>query len=116
MFHARCRLALSASVLFVVSGASGAEPAAPAVRVLRVKAVADEAFREKGDWEREVREHLAWSDQKLLHRHDPLTVGADQHCAGIQGHQCGFDLGTRQRKRSVCLRRPCGGVLGQGSG
>ena len=29
------------------------------------EAVADEAFREKKGWEKEIREHIAWSDRKL---------------------------------------------------
>jgi tetratricopeptide (TPR) repeat protein len=35
------------------------------VRVVRIKAVADEAFRETKDWEREIREHVAWADEKV---------------------------------------------------
>ncbi len=66
MPHARLRLILAASTLLVASsGASGGEPASPAVRVIRIKAVADEAFREKKGWEKEIREHVAWSDEKL---------------------------------------------------
>ncbi len=65
MPHACCRLTLAAFALFVVSSASDVEPASPVVRVVRIKAVADEAFREKKDWEKEIREHLAWSDEKL---------------------------------------------------
>ncbi len=66
MPHARFRLIVAASALLVISsGANGDEPASPAVRVIRIKAVADEAFREKKDWEKEIREHLAWSDEKL---------------------------------------------------
>ena len=34
-------------------------------RVVRIKVVADEAFRENEDWEKEIREHVAWSDEKL---------------------------------------------------
>jgi tetratricopeptide (TPR) repeat protein len=64
MLQARWRLTLAASALLVASSASGVEPS-PAVRVVRIKAVADEAFREKKDWEKEIREHLAWSDEKL---------------------------------------------------
>lgn len=63
MPHARWHLVLAA--LLVASRASGVEPASPAVRVVRIKAVADEAFREKKNWEKEIREHLAWSDEKL---------------------------------------------------
>ncbi len=65
MPHALCRVTLVACTLLVASGARGVEQASPAVRVIRVKAVADEAFREKTDWEAEIREHLAWSDERL---------------------------------------------------
>jgi len=63
----RCRLALAASALLVVTSARGVAPASPDVRVIRIKAVADEAFRENKDWEKEIREHIEWSDEKLRH-------------------------------------------------
>ena len=48
---------------------SGAGPAAAdqgaASRVLRVKAVADEAFRENKNWEKEIQEHVVWADQEF---------------------------------------------------
>jgi tetratricopeptide (TPR) repeat protein len=63
MPHA-CRSFALASLL-VASSASSVEPASSAIRVVRIKAVADEAFRENEDWEKEIRGHLAWSDEKL---------------------------------------------------
>ncbi|MBI2956592.1 MAG: tetratricopeptide repeat protein [Acidobacteria bacterium] len=33
--------------------------------MLKVKAVADEAFREKGNWEKEIREHVEWADKEF---------------------------------------------------
>ena len=48
-----------------MSSASGVDPASPAVRVVRVKAVADEAFREDKGWAKQIREHFVWADEKL---------------------------------------------------
>lgn len=36
-----------------------------AARVLRVKAVADEAFRDNKNWEEEIRQHFEWADAKF---------------------------------------------------
>ena len=36
-----------------------------AARVLRVKAVADEAFRDNKNWEEEIRQHFKWADEKF---------------------------------------------------
>ncbi|MFQ5777421.1 MAG: tetratricopeptide repeat protein [Terriglobia bacterium] len=59
---------LVASVLFLAGAAplrvrAGEPPAA--TRVLRVKAVADEAFREKKKWEKEIRAHIQWADREF---------------------------------------------------
>ncbi len=55
-------LSILASLLF----ATPALPTAAAqTRVLRVKAVADEAFREKKNWEKEIQEHIEWSDKEF---------------------------------------------------
>lgn len=42
-----------------------AAEAPTAGRVLRVKAVADEAFRDNDKWEKEIREHFAWADPEF---------------------------------------------------
>ena len=47
----------------VAAPAAADQGAAP--RVLRVKAVADEAFRENKNWEKEIREHFLWADQEF---------------------------------------------------
>ena len=35
------------------------------VRVLKIKAVADEEFRKKKSWEKEIRKHIEWADEKF---------------------------------------------------
>jgi len=65
MPQARCRLCLAVVAVLAASSARGVRPAVADVRVVRIKAVADEAFREEKGWEKEIREHLAWSDEKL---------------------------------------------------
>ena len=42
-----------------------APEAPPTVRAVRVKAVADEAFRDNEKWEKEVRAYFAWADKEL---------------------------------------------------
>ena len=96
-----CRLCLAVAALLVASGASAGVPVAPDVRVVRIKAVADEAFREKKGWEKEIREHLAWSDEKLrelagigldvvavgpwrTHQSSAMTLLLDELRAGVE--------------------------------
>jgi len=62
--HLWAALALCLPLGVPVAGA--AENTTPSeTRVVRIKVVADEAFREKKDWEKEIREHVAWSDERL---------------------------------------------------
>lgn len=56
---------IALAVLVAVPSPGRCQDASPTVRVLQVKAVADETFRERDDWEREIREHVAWADEKM---------------------------------------------------
>lgn len=63
----------------------------PATRVLRVKAVADEAFREKKNWEKEIREHLKWCDKEF------------RKMAGIGLELVAIDRWTTHESKSMSL-------------
>jgi tetratricopeptide (TPR) repeat protein len=49
----------------LTGGAPSAPEEPPFVRTVRVKAVADEPFRDNEKWEKEVRAHFAWADKEL---------------------------------------------------
>jgi hypothetical protein len=53
------------------------EPAA-ASRVLRVKAIADEAFRDKKNWEKEIREDFGWANRE--HRNSTTSCSRAVPC------------------------------------
>ena len=62
----RLVLVLVTGLLLGVFPAEGAaDSPAETSRVLRVKAVADEAFREKRNWEKNIRGHFEWADKKF---------------------------------------------------
>jgi hypothetical protein len=58
------RLVVPAFLLSLVVAATPL-PSVAQGRVLKVQVVADEAFREKKDWEKEIHEHFIWADKEF---------------------------------------------------
>lgn len=53
------------AAVVLLSASSVWAQSTPSVRAVRIKAVADESFRENKKWEREIQEHFGWADKEM---------------------------------------------------